>query len=67
MHELAHEFTNRKVSPWGGLKYFHKVYVTSGIREFLSQLDIPHPGSNRGYSAIDIIEGFLASDVLGAR
>lgn len=67
MHELAHEFTDRKVSPWGGLKYFHKVYVTSGIREFLSQLDIPHPGSNRGYPAIDIIEGFLASVVLGAR
>jgi Transposase DDE domain group 1 len=67
MHELAHEFTDRKVSPWGGLKYFHKIYVTSGIRDYLSKLDIPHPGSNRGYQAIDIIEGFLASVILGAR
>jgi len=67
MHELPHEFTNRKISPWGGLKYFHKTYVTSGLRDFISRLSWPERGSNRGYDPLDIVEGFLASVVLGAR
>lgn len=67
MHELAHEFTDRKISPWGGIKYFHKTYVTSGIRDFLAGLDLPQPGSNRGYCPIDLVEGFMTSVVLGAR
>lgn len=67
MHELAHEFTKRKISPWGGIKYFHKTYVTSGIRGFLSTLELPQPGSNRGYSPLDLIEGFMTSVVLGSK
>lgn len=67
MHELAHEFTSRRISPWGGVKFFHKTYVTSGIRDFLLTLPLPAPGSNRGYNPIDIAEGLLASIVLGAR
>ncbi len=67
MHELTHEFTERKISPWGGIKYFHKTYVTSGIRNFLNTLDLPLPGSNRGYSPLDLVEGFMTSVVLGAK
>src|SRR5215212_1288827 len=67
MHELAHEFTDRKISPWGGIKFFHKTYLTSGTRDHLAQLPLPQPGSNRGYSPLDIIEGFMTSVVLGAR
>lgn len=67
MHELAHEFTNRKISPWGGIKYFQKTYVTSGTKSFLSTLDLPKPGSNRGYDPVELVEGFLTSVVLGAR
>lgn len=67
MHELAHEFTERKISPWGGIKYFHKTYITSGIRDFISTLDLPKPGSNRGFSPIDLVEGFMTSVVLGSR
>lgn len=67
MQPIAHEFTERMVSPWGGIKYFHSVYRSSGLRDFLSSLPLPEPGSNRGYKAIDLIEGFLASVVLGSR
>lgn len=67
MHELAHEFTDRKISPWGGIKFFHKTYLTSGTRDHLAQLPLPQPGSNRGYSPLDIVEGFMTSVVLGAR
>jgi hypothetical protein len=68
MHELKHEFTDRKISPWGGIKYFQQVFVRSGIRDYISSVDgLPQPGSNRGYQTIDLIEGFLTSVILGAR
>jgi hypothetical protein len=67
MHELAHEFTSRKISPWGGIKYFQRTYVTSGMQSFLSTMPLPKPGSNRGYSPMDLIEGFMVSVILGSR
>ena len=68
MYELKHEFTNRKISPSGGIKYFQQVFVRSGIRDYIKSLnDLPQPGSNRGYETIDLIEGFLTSVLLGAR
>jgi hypothetical protein len=67
MHELAHEISSRKFSSWGGIKFFHKTYTTSGIRSYLEKLDLLEPGSNRGYDPIDLVEGFITSLVLGAR
>lgn len=67
MHELAHEFTSRKVSPWGGIKYFHQTYMKTGLQEYLRSLNLPFPGSNRGYDPVDLIEGFMTSVVLGSR
>jgi hypothetical protein len=64
---LPHEFTSRDVSPWGGIKFFHGTYQSCGIREMLGKLPVPQPGSNRGYSSEDLIEGFLCSVVLGSR
>jgi hypothetical protein len=68
MHELKHEFTDRKISPWGGIKYFQQVFVRSGVRDYINSMEgLPQPGSNRGYEPIDLIEGFLTSVILGAR
>lgn len=67
MFELAHDFTSRKISPWGGLKYFQRVLDTSGIRDFMKTLPWPERGSNRGYEPTEIVEGFMTSVVLGAR
>lgn len=67
MHELAHEFTSRKISPWGGLKYFYGTYQKSGLREQFQELPLPKPGSNRGYDVVDLIEGFMCSVILGAK
>jgi len=67
MHELAHEFTSRKISPWGGIKFFHGTYIRSGMKEVLHRLPLPSPGSNRGYHPVDLIEGFLCSVVLGSK
>jgi hypothetical protein len=67
VHDLAHEFTSRKVSPWGGIKFFHKTYQSTGLPFLLEELDLPYPGSNRGYQPVDLMEGFMVSVVLGAR
>ena len=67
MHSIPHDFSNRKISPWGGIKLFHQLYQKTGLREFMQELDLPRPGSNRGYCAEDLIEGFMVSVVLGAR
>jgi len=67
MHELAHEFTSRKISPWGGIKYFQQTYEKTGLNECMKGLVIPQPRSNRGYEATDLIEGFMTSVVLGSK
>ncbi len=67
MHELAHEFTNRKISPLGGLKFLQHTYVRSGISDKLYKIHLPEPGSNRGRAAKDLIEGFMTSVIVGMR
>lgn len=46
---------------------FHSVYQRYGIREFLETLDLPQPGSNRGFNPVQVIESFMVSVVLGSR
>ena len=69
MSGLPYEFTEKDVSPWGGLRYIEEVYRKSGLKDFIENEcpDLPVPGSNRGYSSIDLIEGFMVSVILGAK
>ena len=67
MHNLPYKFTSRKVSPWGGIKYFQQTYVRSGMKEAFENLGLPGGGSNRAYSPVDLVEGFMTSVFLGAR
>jgi hypothetical protein len=67
MHELQHEFINRKISPWGGVKYFYGTYVQCGMRDILRSVGLPEPGSNRGYDPVDLVEGFICSVILGSK
>jgi hypothetical protein len=67
MHEIIHEFTEKKISPWGGIKFLQKTYTTSGLQSFIKTLDLPQPGSNRGYDPTELIEGFITSVVLGSK
>ncbi len=67
MYELKHEYSDRKISPWGGVKYLYKTYTSSGIQGFVQQLALPQPNSNRGYAASELVEGFITSVVLGSK
>ena len=69
MKGIAYEFTDKDVSPWGGLRLIEETYRKSMLKDFLENqcTDLPMPGSNRGYSPVDLIEGFMVSVILGAR
>lgn len=67
MHQLSYSYTDKKVTPWGGLRLIQEFYERCGLREQIHSLDLPEPGSNRGYSPYDIIEGFMVSVILGAK
>lgn len=69
MSGIDYEFTDKKVSPWGGLRLIEETYRRSGLKQYFQEIeaDLPQPGSNRGYSPIDMIEGFMIGVILGAR
>jgi hypothetical protein len=68
MNGIAYDFTDKQVSPWGGLRLIEETYRRSGLKAFLKEenLDLPIPGSNRGYDSVDLAEGFMVSTILGA-
>ena len=66
LRSLPIEFTNKKISPWGGIHLFKSVYDKLLLREFLENLPLPQPGSNRGFNPVDVVESFLVSVVLGS-
>lgn len=51
----------------GRCEIFFGTYMKTGIRENLAGLPVPQPGSNRGYAATDLIEGFMCSVLLGSK
>lgn len=67
MQSIDYEFTDKDISPWGGLRLVQGLYVKSGLRQMIESLPLPEAGSNRGYSSVDIIEGFMVSVILGAK
>ena len=67
MSLLPYEYTDRQVSPWGGIRLIHELYLRSGLDQKIGELELKQPGSNRGYSPTELVEGFLVSVILGAR
>ena len=64
--EIQVEFTDKKVTAWGGMKLMKDMLDNIGIREFMGYLDLPKKGSNRGYEPLHIIECFWTSIWIGA-
>jgi len=60
-------YTNKPITPYGGLTTVQRFYEKSGLKEQIRDLSLPQPGSNRGYNPVDLVEGFLVSVLLGAR
>lgn len=52
------EFTDKLVTPWGGMRMMKEFLDRIKIREMLLASGLPQPGSNRGYDPIEVVESF---------
>jgi hypothetical protein len=59
-------FSDREVTPWGGLALFKQMLDSLEFRQALSGWDLPQPGSNRGYAPVQLVEQFIVSIWCGA-
>ncbi|TRX51722.1 hypothetical protein FNH22_23450 [Fulvivirga sp. M361] len=66
MVNLPIEYSDKQVTPYGGMSLMKRFIDQTGMRSFLSQLDLPKPGSNRGYHPEQVIESFWLSIWTGA-
>jgi len=62
---ISWEFTDRKVTAWGGMRMFKEFLDRTEIRKVLEESCLPWPASNCGYSPIQIVESFWVSVWLG--
>jgi hypothetical protein len=66
MVNLPIEFSDKKVTPFGGMSLMKRFVDSLGIREKLRELPLPQGGSNRAYKPEQIIESFWLSIWTGA-
>ena len=64
--QMSFEFSDKKVSAWGGLRLVSELFERADVRGMLSGLPLPQPGSNRGYAPETIIESFMVGAYVGA-
>lgn len=64
--KLPHIYTDKQVTPWGGLLLVKEFYERIGMDEQLRGLPLIEKGSGRGIDHHEIIESFLMSIILGA-
>jgi hypothetical protein len=62
---MQHEYTDKMVTPWGGMKEMKELINKSGIREKMSELGLPGGKSNNSIAALDIVESFWVSIWIG--
>jgi len=60
------EFSDKKISPWGGISLMKKMLDKMNINEILSQINLPKQESNRGFSPLQLIHTFWISLWCGA-
>jgi len=58
---LPWTFTDKKFTPWGGLRVLEELLRKIGWEEALEQAPLPEPGSNRGLNPVVMVKGFLVT------
>ena len=66
MGELKIEYSDKKVTPFGGMKLLKNFIDKTDVISDLQSVDLPQGGSNRAYDPIDIIQGFWLAIFTGA-
>jgi hypothetical protein len=66
MGELKIAYSDKKVTPWGGMKLLKDFLDHLDVFSYMKDLNIPQPQSNAGYDPNVIILGFWLSIFTGA-
>ena len=66
MGELKIQYSDKKVTPFGGMKLLKDFIDTTNIIKDLKSVNLPQPKSNAGINPIDIIQGFWLAIFTGA-
>lgn len=64
--DLQLSFTDKEITPWGGLALMNRLLKKMRFREALQAAGLPLQGSNRGYAPEQLIEQFLIGVWCGA-
>jgi len=67
IENLTYSFTNKEVTPWGGMAFVKQMMDKIEFRKLIEGCDcLPVQNSNRGYDISIIIESFIVSIWCGA-
>ncbi|MEO8230862.1 MAG: IS1380 family transposase [Ignavibacteriota bacterium] len=64
--EIKIEFTDKEITPWGGMILMKKLIEKTKINGVLERLPLPSQNSNRGYNPVQLINNFWVSLWSGA-
>lgn len=60
------EYSDKQVTPWGGVILMKQLMDRTGIKEQLEQVGLPESQSNNSIEAVTIVESFFVSVWIGA-
>ena len=63
---MEYQYSDKSVTPWGGMLQMKHLLDKSGIREKLTELGLPEGTSNNRIDALSIVEAFWVSVWIGA-
>lgn len=66
MSDYKLEYSDKDVTAWGGMHAMKEMMQKIKLDNMFADLDLPQPGSNRGYQPKDVIEAFMVSMWCGA-
>lgn len=66
MVNLPIEYSDKQVTPFGGMSLMKRFLDQTGIGDYLQELNLPQPGSNRGYCPEHVVESFWLGIWTGA-
>lgn len=66
MVNLPIEYSDKSVTPFGGMSLLKRFIDKIGVDAFLDKLALPQPGSNRGYAPANIVKSFWLGIWTGA-
>ena len=66
MVNLPIEFSDKQVTPFGGMSLMKRFVDSLGIRDKLRELPLPQGQSNRAYDPVHVVESFWLSIWTGA-